>query len=116
MTMKKILMRGPLLISQLSTLPTLPLLCPSHGPACSHPPPPKAMFPVPFDSGATISTPFIKNTSLATERVILQGLAKGIQVRGTGSVRWVVEFLGLTALNSLLQYVNWLVWEVCSVN
>ena len=24
--------------------------------------------------------------------------------------------LGLTALNSLLQYVNWLVWEVCSVN
>ena len=24
--------------------------------------------------------------------------------------------LTLTALNSLLQYVNWLVWEVCSVN
>ena len=24
--------------------------------------------------------------------------------------------LGLTALNSLLQYVNWLVWEFCSVN
>ena len=24
--------------------------------------------------------------------------------------------LGHTALNSLLQYVNWLVWEVCSVN
>ena len=28
----------------------------------------------------------------------------------------IVEFLGLTALNSLLQYNNWLVWEVCSVN
>ena len=27
-----------------------------------------------------------------------------------------VEFWGLTTLNSLLQYVNWLVWEVCSVN
>ena len=26
------------------------------------------------------------------------------------------RFLGLTALNSLLQYVNWLVWEVCSRN
>ena len=29
---------------------------------------------------------------------------------------YVVEFLGLTTFNSLLQYVNWLVWEVCSVN
>ena len=31
---------------------------------------------------------------------------------------WVTgcRILGLTALNSLLQYVNWLVWEVCSVN
>ena len=28
----------------------------------------------------------------------------------------VCRILGLTALNSLLQYVNWLVWEVCSVN
>ena len=28
----------------------------------------------------------------------------------------LVEFLGLTTFNSLLQYVNWLVWEVCSVN
>ena len=26
------------------------------------------------------------------------------------------RILGLTALNSLLQYVNWLVWEVCSVD
>ena len=26
------------------------------------------------------------------------------------------RILGHTALNSLLQYVNWLVWEVCSVN
>ena len=26
------------------------------------------------------------------------------------------RILGLTALNSLLQYVNWLVWEICSVN
>ena len=26
------------------------------------------------------------------------------------------RILGLTALNSLLQYVNWLVWEDCSVN
>ena len=26
------------------------------------------------------------------------------------------RILGLTALNSLLQYVKWLVWEVCSVN
>ena len=26
------------------------------------------------------------------------------------------RILGLTAFNSLLQYVNWLVWEVCSVN
>ena len=25
------------------------------------------------------------------------------------------RILGLTTLNSLLQYVNWLVWEVCSV-
>ena len=28
----------------------------------------------------------------------------------------VCRILGLTALNSLLQYVNWLAWEVCSVN
>ena len=28
----------------------------------------------------------------------------------------IVEFLGHTSLNSLLQYVIWLVWEVCSVN
>ena len=28
----------------------------------------------------------------------------------------ICRILGLTALNSLLQYVNWLVWEVCSVN
>ena len=26
------------------------------------------------------------------------------------------RILGLTTLNSLLQYINWLVWEVCSVN
>ena len=26
------------------------------------------------------------------------------------------RILGLTALDSLLQYVNWLFWEVCSVN
>ena len=26
------------------------------------------------------------------------------------------RILGLTTLNSLLQYVNWLVWEVCSAN
>ena len=26
------------------------------------------------------------------------------------------RILGLTAFNSLLQFVNWLVWEVCSVN
>ena len=26
------------------------------------------------------------------------------------------RILGLTALNSLLQYVNWLAWDVCSVN
>ena len=26
------------------------------------------------------------------------------------------RILGLNTLNSLLQYVNWLVWEVCSVN
>ena len=38
------------------------------------------------------------------------------------SFSWTYHFkspcriLGLTALNSLLQYVNWLVWEVCSVN
>ena len=29
---------------------------------------------------------------------------------------FICRILGLTALNSLLQYVNWLVWEVCSVN
>ena len=28
----------------------------------------------------------------------------------------ICRILGLTTLNSLLQYVNWLVWEVCSVN
>ena len=28
----------------------------------------------------------------------------------------ICRILGLTAFNSLLQYVNWLVWEVCSVN
>ena len=28
----------------------------------------------------------------------------------------ICRILGLTALNSLLQYVNWLVWELCSVN
>ena len=28
----------------------------------------------------------------------------------------VCRILGLTTLNPLLQYVNWLVWEVCSVN
>ena len=26
------------------------------------------------------------------------------------------RILGLTTFNSLLQYVNWLVWEICSVN
>ena len=26
------------------------------------------------------------------------------------------RILRLTTLNSLLQYVNWLVWEICSVN
>ena len=26
------------------------------------------------------------------------------------------RILGLPTLNSLLQYVNWLVWEVCSIN
>ena len=26
------------------------------------------------------------------------------------------RILGLTTLNSLLQYVNWVFWEVCSVN
>ena len=34
-------------------------------------------------------------------------------------IKWALKacrILGLTALNSLLQYVNWLVWEVCSVN
>ena len=31
-------------------------------------------------------------------------------------VIYTCRILGLTALNSLLQYVNWLVWEVCSVN
>ena len=29
---------------------------------------------------------------------------------------WSCRILGLTTLNSLLQYVTWLVWEVCSVN
>ena len=28
----------------------------------------------------------------------------------------ICRILGLTTFNSLLQYVNWLVWEVCSVN
>ena len=28
----------------------------------------------------------------------------------------IYRILGLTTFNSLLQYVNWLVWEVCSVN
>ena len=28
----------------------------------------------------------------------------------------ICRILGLTAFNSLLQYVNWLVWEVSSVN
>ena len=47
-------------------------------------------FPIIWDSGASISV--------------------------TNNKANFVEFLGLTALNSLLQYVNWLVWEVCSVN
>ena len=34
----------------------------------------------------------------------------------TGPQTQPCRILGLTALNSLLQYVNWLVWEVCSVN
>ena len=28
----------------------------------------------------------------------------------------ICRIMGLTALNSILQYDNWLVWEVCSVN
>ena len=32
------------------------------------------------------------------------------------SYNLLCRILGLTTLNSLLQYVNWLVWEVCSVN
>ena len=32
------------------------------------------------------------------------------------TITMLCRILGLTALNSLLQYVNWLVWEVCSVN
>ena len=38
-------------------------------------------------------------------------LAQGVGGRIAGC-----RILGLTTLNSLLQYVNWLVWEVCSVN
>ena len=33
-----------------------------------------------------------------------------------GTLDLLCRILGLTTLNSLLQYVNWLVWEVCSVN
>ena len=31
-------------------------------------------------------------------------------------VHYCCRILGLTTFNSLLQYVYWLVWEVCSVN
>ena len=34
----------------------------------------------------------------------------------TAKIKGSCRILGLTTLNSLLQYVNWLVWEVCSVN
>ena len=55
------------------------------------------------------------------DRIICDGSGEqmGKRTEFTVTVRKhgiVVEFLGLTALNSLLQYVNWLVWEVCSVN
>ena len=39
-------------------------------------------------------------------------LGKGSSIHSSGHCR----ILGLTTLNSLLQYVKWLVWEVCSVN
>ena len=42
-----------------------------------------------------------------------------LRAKVTRKVIEVIEncrILRLTTLNSLLQYVNWLVWEVCSVN
>ena len=39
-----------------------------------------------------------------------------IPIKGLLMMEGSCRILGLTALNSLLQYVNWLVWEVCSVN
>ena len=58
--------------------------------------------------------------SAATELLSPQGcepsLAIGLDHDQQYDDLGFVEFLGLTTLNSLLQYVNWLVWEVCSVN
>ena len=39
-----------------------------------------------------------------------------LEHRSNNTPRTVCRILGLTTLKSLLQYVNWLVWEVCSVN
>ena len=39
-----------------------------------------------------------------------------LRMQEEAMVDMACRILGLTALNSLLQYVNWLVWEVCSVN
>ena len=41
---------------------------------------------------------------------LLFAIQQGLQMKGN------CRILGLTTLNSLLQYVNWMVWEVCSVN
>ena len=48
----------------------------------------------------------VKHNGVYCARLVAKGFS---QIPGC-------RILGLTALNSLLQYVNWLVWEVCSVN
>ena len=50
-------------------------------------------FPVTFDSGATITiSPFREDfvDYAASEGSVLQGLAKGLEIEGTGTVRWAM--------------------------
>ena len=72
------------------------------------------------DDGPTSSKPLpeFNPDDLVGRTFLLPAGDNGERLRAkvTRKVVEVCRILGLTTLNSLLQYVNWLIWEVCSVN
>ena len=63
----------------------------------------------------TYQTIHFKHNNTNTWAKIVPGINSN-RISPTARTKGSCRILGLTALNSLLQYVNWLVWEVCSVN